>query len=168
MKTICFALLLLGILVLFSCQKEYEPYLTSPNTDSTGTDTTGVDTTALGESYMPLTVGNYWTYKDSGILNDNYTITVLADTIIRDGITFQTLHSVSPTQTGDGYYGTKNHNVYINQTTTGLGLNITMLILNDTASVGGAWTYGHGTCKWCARHRKGQDCRKRRDSGSSW
>lgn len=142
-------LVLFGTLVLASCQKEYEPFLNSPiidstGTDTTGTDTTGTDTSTLSSSYMPLSVGSVWTYKDSGALNTTYTVTVLMDSVIKDGVTYRKLHSVSPVSETDSYYGIKNHNLYFNGNGAATDLEITMLVLNDTASVGGMWSYDMG------------------------
>ena len=133
MKAICIVAALYCLTVLCSCQKDVNSSNTPPITDS-GT---------INGNYMPLTSGTYWIYKDSGFSDTYDTTTVLDTDTTINNMTFKKVHIVSAVDDSYGYYAIDNHNYYFNVTQS--GINVTMLVLNDTASVGNSWVYDMGT-----------------------
>jgi len=131
-KTIGIVAALYCLTVLCSCQKEVDPFTDTPDTDST----------SASEGYMPLTTGTFWVYKDSGFSNSYDTTTVLEEDTMINNITFTKVHTVSAIEDNDVYYAIKDHNYYLNAEEN--GINVTMLVLNDTASVGNSWMYDMG------------------------
>ncbi|TKK67384.1 hypothetical protein FC093_13865 [Ilyomonas limi] len=132
MKTLGIVAALYCLAILCSCQKEVESHTDIPVTD----------TTAAGEGYMPLTAGTYWVYKDSGFSNAYDTSTVLDEDTIINTITFTKVHTVSAIGDNDAYYAIKDHKYYFSIEED--SIPVTMLVLNDTASVGSSWEYDMG------------------------
>jgi hypothetical protein len=131
LKTIMTVAAFYCLAVLCSCQKEVSP-VTDPPTD----------TTATSESYIPLSAGTFWVYKDSA--NSTYdTATVLSEKWLHDDINFTKVELASATDTSSSYYGIKDHNYYLYGEQN--GITLTMLVLNDTTSVGNGWVYDMGT-----------------------
>ena len=133
LRTICILAAFSCFAFLCSCQKEADINTPPPTTDTT---------TANG-SYMPITAGTYWVYKDSGFSNSYDTSTVLGEDTVINNINFTKVHTVSAIEDNYGFYGIKDHNYYLHANES--GFTVTMLILNDTMSVGNTWVYDMGT-----------------------
>src|SRR4051812_2992977 len=131
MRTICILAAFYCLAFLCSCQKDSTD--NPPITDTTSTGDAG---------YIPLTAGTYWVYRDSATSAID-TATVLSDKITQNNIEYTKVHLVSSTDTTDSYYGIKDHNYYLYGEQ--MGITLTMLVLNDTASVGYSWVYDMGT-----------------------
>src|SRR4051794_28516864 len=120
-KTIWIVAALYSLVLLCSCQKEIDSYTdTPPVTDSVTTK----------DSYMPLTKGTYWIYKDSSFSNTFDTLTVLGEDTVINAITYTKVHAVGAIQQDDVFYAVKDHNYYVNANAN--DVNVTMLVLNDT------------------------------------
>lgn len=130
-KTLGLVAALYCLAILCSCQKEIA---STPGT----TDTTDTTTSA----YMPLTSGTYWVYKDSASGAYDTVTVVTGDTTINN-LSFTKVHTTGALGQSDSYYTINNHNYYL--TGTQNGITLTMLVLNDTASVGSSWTEDLGT-----------------------
>jgi hypothetical protein len=133
LRTISILTALYCLAFLCSCQKDADTNTPPPITD----------TTTANVSYMPITEGTYWVYKDSGLSNSYDTTTILAEDTVMNGITFTKVHTVSAIADTFGFYGIKDHNYYLNAEES--GITVTMLVLNDTMSVGNSWVYDMGT-----------------------
>lgn len=131
LRTICLLAAFFCLAFLCSCQK-----------DTLSENPPVTDTTPASQGYMPLTAGTYWVYKDSATSGYD-TATVLNETLVQNNITFTKVHLVSSTEDTVSYYGVKDHNYYLYGEQS--GVTLTMLVLNDTASVGSSWVYDMGT-----------------------
>lgn len=138
-------LLLLSVLV-FSCQKEIQPFDPSqpPITDTTNN---GGDTSSVN-SYQPLTTGSWWKYQDSatGAISLN---TVASSTKTINGILHNALIATSDIQTDTVWTAAPRPNYYLvlqgASPNTGAAFDLTFHYLNDTASVGYNWQYNAGS-----------------------
>ena len=140
-KTLFTLFSLAGILLLCSCQKEVAFIGDPAVTDTAGNiDTTGM---SLSDNYLPVTTGTFWIYADSGFSNSNDTVTMVGeqDTIINT-ISYKKVHSHSAILDDDSYYGQKSHSYYLYGEQN--GVQVTMLMLNDTTSVGNGWVFDMG------------------------
>jgi len=131
LRTISILTAIYCLAFLCSCQK-----------DSTTDIPPVTDTSTTSGSYLPLTEGTYWIFKDSAT-NGYDTVTVLGEDTVINSIPFTKVHTVSATQDTFGFYGIKDHNYYLNAEQS--GITVTMQILNDTMSVGNSWVYDMGT-----------------------
>ncbi len=122
-------------IIVSSCQKEADLTIVPPVTDTTGIP--------LSETYLPLTRGTFWIYADSGFSNSNDTITMIGekDTIINT-IPYSKVHNHSAIADNDSYYGLQSHNYYLYGEQN--GVQVTMLMLNDTTSIGNGWVFDMG------------------------
>src|SRR3954467_3625213 len=129
LRTVCILAALYCVTILYSCQK-------NDSNNPPITDTTG----SVG--YIPLTAGTFWVYQDS-VTSEYDTATVLSDKVTQNNITYTKVSLISATDTSYSYYGIKDHNYYLNGEQS--GMTLTMLVLNDTASVGYSWVDNMGT-----------------------
>lgn len=131
-RSVCIVAAFFCFLLLCSCQKEIAIINENP-----------LDTTSLpsGDSYIPLTTGTFWIYKDSAT-GGNDTATVLADERLQNNITFRKVSITGGTEDQYTYYGVLDHNYYISGEEN--GIELTMLVLNDLTEVGGTWVYDMG------------------------
>jgi hypothetical protein len=133
------------ILLATSCQKEIEDPLFTEN--SNPNPTTG----NTAGNYQPTTKNSYWKYKITSNYEPErtsmYTATATKQTI---GTIPYDVFTNSPAASGfeNTYLGQKNHNhfnlVKGASPNTGALVDIALLYLNDTASVGYKWDYDAG------------------------
>lgn len=142
------ALVLVTSLSIISCQKELDPY--SPQTtDSTGVpvDTSLVDTSTSG-AYHPVTVGSFWTYKDSASGAES-TNSIGDSSKVINNILFRQYLSTGNAQSVAGWIASPGPGYYLvaqgTSPNTGAPFDLTFYFLNDTASVGYSWDYTAGS-----------------------
>src|SRR5690242_3029961 len=109
LRTICLLTAVYCLAFLCSCQKDTE--LDVPPV---------TDTTTASGSYMPITEGTFWVYKDSGFSNSYDTSTVVGEDTVINNISFTKVHTVSAIEDNYGFYGIKDHNYYLNANENGL------------------------------------------------
>jgi hypothetical protein len=129
LRTVCILVALYCLAFLCSCNKDSS---NPPVGDPVGG----------GVGYIPLTAGTFWVYQDS-VTSEYDTATVLSDQVTQNNITYTKVSLISATDTSYSYYGIKDHNYYLNGEQS--GMTLTMLVLNDTASVGYSWVDNMGT-----------------------
>lgn len=131
MKIFATIIALFCIAVLSSCQK-----------DETTAPEPPIDSIPENQSYLPLTQGTFWVYKDSATAVTD-TATVLNDELIQDSITFKKVQLGNTSGIGFSYYGVLGHNYYLRGEQ--MGISVTLQVLNDSLAAGSSWTNDMGT-----------------------
>ena len=129
-----YTLLILVAILFFStgCQKSVSETGGGGGTDS---------------SYLPLTANSFWKYKDSAFTGEVTTETVLGRQVSINGKNYDKVLLQSGSSTDTSYFvktGTQYFS-YTNSTISGADINLEILFLNDTASVGFNWESDAGT-----------------------
>ena len=135
MKRIVLYCLILSF-VATSCQKEVDGELP------------GDDDVPAADSYLPLTKGTTWKYKETGFSNTEYTMTVTDRKQTVNNINFTVVTSDFSGTVTEGLMAQKGANYYINQSgnspNTGASFDFTMLFLNDKEAAGYTWDFNGG------------------------
>lgn len=97
-------------------------------------------------SFLPLTANSYWKYKDSAYSSDVTTETVLGKTTSINGMDYNKVLLQSGSSYDTAYFaksGAQYFN-YVHTSVSGSEVNLEILFLNDTASVGYDWSQNAG------------------------
>lgn len=125
------------VLVLAGCQKEI-----SSETPSSGGNPPGGGGGTSPDTYQPVTKGSFWKYKDSALTGLTTLMTATGNQKTIGGKTYQVITSETTGQPAtEGYFYVAKPLYGIRQdVNNGVATTIEFVHLNDTASVGYAWT----------------------------
>ncbi|WP_127128572.1 hypothetical protein [Pseudoflavitalea rhizosphaerae] len=100
------------------------------------------------DTYLPLTKGTTWKYKETGFADAEYTMTVTDRKQTVNNINFTVVTSDFQGTVVEGLMAQKGANYYIKQSgnspNTGASFDFTMLFLNDKEAAGYTWDFNGG------------------------